>query len=260
MAEPTQPRTVTVDAGKYQIEKEVKGDSVSRETFTVQADTSIDEVYKKDQAGYFLSWEIEPGQFRSLTEGEYRKLSSPSRTAYNAMARAATVEIERANSEFKDLPRVIAPHQTGDAGRKLALNQAIPGRTVGWKRPDELHQAENRGWRKIKEADGYTPNFGTQSASDGIYIKTKDGKDVDLVAMDIDSRLHKSHIDTAAYRSQNRTKDQRTKVKDEAKEAGINVFDVDPDSVDTVGAGGETPGSAQRRAASRAASAERSRK
>lgn len=256
MAEAPKQRTVTVEAGLHRIEKQIDRDR-PRETFIVKLDTPIEEVYKRDRDSYFLTWDIEPGTFRSLEESEWKKLTAPNQSVYNALARAAQRQIEMAGSPFKDLPRVIAPHQSGDAGRKLAMNKAIRGRVHGWKRPDELHAAQNRGWRKTSAKDGYSPNFGAQSASDGIYIKTQDGNSVDLVSMDIDERLYQAQLDEVSYRSQSRTKSHQEQVKDEAKEAGVKVFDVDPEEVDAIGSGGETPRSAQRRAAQRAEQAER---
>ncbi len=249
MSDQQKPSSVQVEAGRYKFEQKIeKGKTKS--TFLVEKDTPFDVIQKLDREGVFLRWSIKPDEFRQLDEGELDKLGTYNRSAYVSFLEAAVDEArrEKNNEAFQGLPKVFGRrHSSRDAQKKLDIGQAIPGRRVGWKRPDELAERAEEGWRVARKSDGYQPAYGVmEGEGDSVRIKTKDGKADDLVLMDIDEQLYQKVLwDNDEY-AKSLVRRGEEEFKDAADQAGVATFeagsDVDQRSV-------ETPRSRARRAA-----------
>lgn len=221
------PRDVEVQVGQYDFRKNLNIGR-TKASFLVEQDTPFETILDMDEKGVFLRWSIVPEEFKQLADDEVKQLSAFAQTTYQSFLEAAVDEarIEKKNEIFAGLPKVFARRHTArDAQKKLNINKAIPGRKPGWKRPDEIAEREAQGWRRVAASDGYTPAFGTMSAGDGVVIKTKDGKDDDLVLMDIDEQLHNKILwDNDAYAS-GLVKSARERFESEAHDAGVPTFE-----------------------------------
>jgi len=182
--------------------KEKAKGTEEKKTVAITAGNTFGEVVSLEESNYKMLFDGE--DFLELDEKTIEVLSNENSRNYfiaKGVHSALMKNKKIAEMGFKDL-QILDP-LGGSAINKLKVSNKDGKRHFCWKRPDELSECEELGYKKVSNDDSEVTTQGATGVSTSRILKTKDGKD-DLVLMEIPTRMYEQSIHAVAMRSKQR--------------------------------------------------------
>ena len=184
-----------------EVKEKAKGTEKKKE-IAVSSSNTFEEVVALEEGNYKMLFDGE--DFLELDEKTIEVLSNENQRNYfiaKGVHSALEKNKKRAAEGFKDL-QILDP-LGGSAVNKLKVVNKDGKRHFCWKRPDELAECEELGYKKVSNDDEGVVTQGATGVSSSRILKTKEGKD-DLVLMEIPTRTFEQSIHAVAMKSKQR--------------------------------------------------------
>lgn len=213
--------------------EKVKGTEKKKEISVTSRNTFV-EVVALEEGNYKMLFDGE--DFLALDEKTIEVLSNENSRNYfiaKGVHSALEKNKKRAADGFKDL-QILDP-LGGSAVNKLKVSNKDGKRHFCWKRPDELSECEELGYKKVTNEDASVTTQGATGVSSSRILKTKDGKD-DLVLMEIPTRVYEQSIHAVSMKSKQRAGASLKELQEDMKKLDrrIELLDTTTETESTV--------------------------
>ena len=213
--------------------EKAKGTEKKKEISVTSHNTFV-EVVALEEGNYKMLFDGE--DFLELDEKTIEVLSNENSRNYfiaKGVHSALEKNKKRAADGFKDL-QILDP-LGGSAVNKLKVSNKDGKRHFCWKRPDELSECEELGYKKVTNEDASVTTQGATGVSSSRILKTKDGKD-DLVLMEIPTRVYEQSIHAVSMKSKQRAGASLKELQEDMKKLDrrIELLDTTTETESTV--------------------------
>jgi len=203
--------------------------NANKATFFVEADTTLEEIFKQDSEGKKFIFDIT--NFPELPPESLSKLSRHNRMAYSADARYALAAKMReldgrsAYSEAKDELEFIDPLHAAHESNKFTIRHPKPGMKYLFPDPKRAESLLKAGYQYVKPEDSEEVLSG-EKLGDKIVIKN-DKNMVDHTVMRVPQKDYDKHIEFYSRESKKRLgiQSKETAERMERYAPRVNVFD-----------------------------------